>query len=137
MAGRCILIGCGNAKRNKMAAAKDLYLGPLFRARRAKASTSGLPWFILSAKHGFVHPMTPLAPYDQIIRKDSPCDALERSFEVIGGEIDEAIILAGGDYVAWIERFGRFRRIFNPLDGIQGIGTRCNRIQQLNLKALR
>lgn len=80
--------------------------------------------------------MEPLSPYDQIATNALPVDALEKSFHIIPPGIEEAVVLAGSRYVRWIERFGGFRRILDPLNGIEGIGNRCNRIKQLDLKAL-
>ena len=59
-----LLIGCGKTKLPHPAPARDLYTGPLFKARRAFAERSGLPWLVFSALHGFVEPDRVLHPYD-------------------------------------------------------------------------
>lgn len=46
------------------APAADLYMSPLWRARRRYAETSGDAWFILSAKYGLVTPDRILPPYE-------------------------------------------------------------------------
>jgi hypothetical protein len=51
-----ILLGCVKRKRDHPATAKDLYSSPLWAGRRAYAESSGVPWLILSAKHGLVDP---------------------------------------------------------------------------------
>ena len=61
---RVLLIGCVGEKGPAAVAARDLYVSTLFRLRRAYAEMLGLPWFILSAKHGLVRPGDVLAPYD-------------------------------------------------------------------------
>ena len=61
---RILLIGCGKSKLTHAAQARDLYTGPLFRARRAFAEASGCPWFIVSAKYHLLHPETLIEPYD-------------------------------------------------------------------------
>ena len=61
------LVSCGKAKLSHPAAAKDLYVGSLFRAASAYASNAYDEWWILSAKHGVVHPDTVLEPYDLAI----------------------------------------------------------------------
>ena len=43
---------------------RDAYAGQAFRMARAVLDRRGLPWFILSAKYGFLHPSTPIAYYD-------------------------------------------------------------------------
>jgi hypothetical protein len=43
-----VLVGCVKTKLSHAAAARDLYISPLFRKQRAYAEGSGSPWFILS-----------------------------------------------------------------------------------------
>jgi hypothetical protein len=59
-----VLLGCVKTKLDHHAEARDLYRSPLWRARRRYAEASGLPWLILSAKHGLVDPDSVLRPYD-------------------------------------------------------------------------
>lgn len=59
-----LLIGCGGLKLDRPAAACELYTGPLFRAARTHAEASGVPWAILSARHGLVMPADVIEPYD-------------------------------------------------------------------------
>ena len=59
-----VLVGCVKEKLDRPAAARDLYISPLFAKERAYAERSGAPWFILSAEHGLVAPDELLAPYD-------------------------------------------------------------------------
>ena len=66
-----LLVACVKEKRPVPAAARDLYLSPLFRKERAYAERSGLPWFILSAEHGLVAPDEWLAPYERYL-PDTP-----------------------------------------------------------------
>lgn len=58
------LVGCGKAKLDVAAPARDLYTGPLFRAARAHVEARYEHWGILSAKHRLVEPDRVLAPYD-------------------------------------------------------------------------
>jgi hypothetical protein len=46
------------------AAARDLYVSPLFRGRRAYVERTCSRWFILSALHGVLDPADTIAPYD-------------------------------------------------------------------------
>jgi hypothetical protein len=64
---KVVLVGCVKTKQDGKHAAKDPYVSPLVRKRRSYAEASGLPWFILSAEHGLVHPDTPLQPYDRTL----------------------------------------------------------------------
>jgi len=59
-----VLVSCSKRKRATAAPAQDLYTSPLFRKSRTYAESTGVPWFVLSAKHGLVSPETVLEPYD-------------------------------------------------------------------------
>ncbi len=61
------LVACSKRKLPHRAPARDLYQGTLFRRASAYAKQTCDAWRILSAKHGLVHPDTPLAPYDVYI----------------------------------------------------------------------
>jgi hypothetical protein len=62
-----ILLGCVKTKATRALPAKDLYVSPLFRGRRAHAEASGKPWFIVSAEYGLVAPDEIIEPYDTLI----------------------------------------------------------------------
>jgi hypothetical protein len=66
------LVGCVKTKRDHAAPARDLYISPLFRGRRAYVERTCARWFILSAKHGLVEPDTLLEPYDVTLDSASP-----------------------------------------------------------------
>ncbi len=59
-----LLTGPGKRKVDQAAPAQDLYIGSLFRCRRAYAERTGLPWFILSPKYGLIPPDDVIEPYD-------------------------------------------------------------------------
>jgi hypothetical protein len=59
-----VLVGCVKRKLDRRAPARDLYVSPLWRCRRAYAEASGRRWFVLSALHGLVEPGQELEPYD-------------------------------------------------------------------------
>ena len=58
-----ILVGGGRAQLSEPAAARDLYVSPLFARRRARAEASGVPWFVVSGRWGLLDPGDVLAPY--------------------------------------------------------------------------
>ena len=64
---RLLLVTCVKSKTTSPAAAKDLYVSPLFRKARAYAERSELPWFIVTAEHGLVQPDEWLAPYERYL----------------------------------------------------------------------
>lgn len=59
-----LLLGCVNLKASSPQMARDLYVSDLFGKRRGYAEQRGLPWFVLSAKHGLLRPDELVAPYD-------------------------------------------------------------------------
>lgn len=61
------LVACVAGKLDHPAPARDLYVSDWFRKARAYAEASGRDWFILSARHGLVHPDQELAPYDDTL----------------------------------------------------------------------
>lgn len=63
------LIGCGRKKLAPSSdgvghAARDLYTGNVFRARRAYAERRSCAWFIVSGLHGLLLPNELVQPYD-------------------------------------------------------------------------
>lgn len=65
--GRVALISCGSEKRTEAAPARDLYVGPLFRAARRWVELHGEvypAWGIISARHGLLLPDQVVEPYD-------------------------------------------------------------------------
>lgn len=61
------LVACGKGKLDHPAPARDLYTGQLFRFARAYCEREYDTWWVLSAKHGLVHPDAVIAPYDQTL----------------------------------------------------------------------
>ena len=64
MARTVILLGCVQSKLDEPAPAADLFISPLFKARRAYAQRSRRRWFALSSQYGLVRPDDEVAPYD-------------------------------------------------------------------------
>jgi hypothetical protein len=66
-----VLIGCVRTKRPEATVASELFASPLFEGRRRHAVTSGLPWYILSAKFGLLAPDDVIGPYDVYLAHQS------------------------------------------------------------------
>ena len=64
-----VLIACGQRKAATARPARELYTGPLTSARVAWAENTGLPWAILSGKHGPLDPGQLVEPYDVHLAK--------------------------------------------------------------------
>lgn len=67
-----LLVACVKEKLAVPAAARDLYVSPLFKKERGYAERLGLPWFILSAEHGLVMPDEWLSPYERYLPDTPP-----------------------------------------------------------------
>ncbi|AEM58778.1 hypothetical protein HISP_16345 [Haloarcula hispanica N601] len=75
--GRFVLIGCGNAKTDDPAEARDLYTSSYFAVKRSYAEAAvqwartadrrANTWAVLSAEHGILMPRQTVAPYDTTI----------------------------------------------------------------------
>jgi hypothetical protein len=137
---RIILIGCGKQKQATSCEAKDLYIGKLFKARRAYAERSGLPWFIVSALHHVIDPEKVIRPYDKTMPTQKHAVARwEENFNsaivslccdrvvVFGWQFLYPVIFeihAGADYVRPIRHLMRYQSqvtIEHPVSGM-GIG---------------
>lgn len=132
-----ILVGCVKSKRNSRSSAKDLYASPLWRYRRAYAEQVGVPWYILSAKHGLLTPETRIAPYD-LTPADRPAakrrawsaqvvNALTAKVSGLWGKVIE--VHAGKLYVDSgledeLRKVGAIIR--RPLAHVSGIGPQCS-----------
>ena len=66
-ASRIVLISCVKTKRMSPSPARDLYTSAWFVKAKAYVERSGMPWFIVSAEYGLVHPDTLIAPYDRTL----------------------------------------------------------------------
>ena len=70
-----LIVQCGAKKLDRRAKVRDLYLGPFwstYRARRREqdgltGEHSELSVYVLSAKHGLVHELDELEPYDMMV----------------------------------------------------------------------
>ncbi|MCU1510458.1 MAG: hypothetical protein JWO34_298 [Arthrobacter sp.] len=58
------LVGCASQKLKRPAPTRELYVYQLFKKASAYAELTCDRWYLLSAKHGLVHPDTVLEPYD-------------------------------------------------------------------------
>lgn len=126
-----LLISCCGEKLATPAPARDLYRSQLFRLARAYAEACGLPWLILSARHGAIAPDQVLEPYDQrlparrIDRVQWGTMVAEQLLQLAHGDRLQLVSLCGAAYTdtleAAIERAGG--AIAHPLRGL-GIGQR-------------
>ncbi len=78
------LVGCVKMKLDYAAPARDLYVSPLFRGRRAWVERSCSQWFVLSALHGVLDLDDVVEPYDVTLNNASTAERRAWSAKVIG-----------------------------------------------------
>ena len=128
-----ILVGCVKSKRTYASPARDLYTSRLWSSRRSYAEAHGCPWYILSAKHGLLHPDTSIEPYDLSLNElparmrrewsQRVLEALKEEFPALAGKTVE--VHAGKNYVEYgLERAlrGAGAVVRRPLAHVVGLG---------------
>jgi hypothetical protein len=138
---RLLLVGCGKQKAQEPRLARDLYTGPLFVSarryvERVQAHDDRALWLILSAKHGLVHPLRELEPYDEVLpgSKKAQSEWADRvsaallellRWERMRGVLVRAEILASHRYAAPLRPLLESNGIDvkTPLEGL-GLGAR-------------
>jgi hypothetical protein len=132
IARRIGLLGCVKEKAGTRRAAKDLYVSALFVGRRSYVERSCDQWWILSAKHGLVHPDEALDPYDVTLKDEGRAArrewtagmlaAIDERVRPVAGDVFE--IHAGAEYREFglvVGLRGRGCTVENPTEGM-GIG---------------
>ena len=103
------LVSCVGQKLSMPAPARDLYASAWFCKARSYIESTGHPWFILSAKHGVVHPDEVIAPYDltlkamRIAERRRWADRVISQLEPKLGDVVEVTLLAGMRYREFIQ----------------------------------
>jgi hypothetical protein len=69
--GRVVLVGSSGATAEEPGAAGGLFRSDGFARAREHAVHSRLPWFVLSAKHGLLHPDDVISPFEMQIDDQS------------------------------------------------------------------
>ena len=96
------LVACARQKRASGAMAADLYTSDLFAKARAYVEAVGGPWFILSARHGLLHPLQWVEPYDTTLADLSIAERrawgarVAAQLDAAIGRTDGAIVLLAG-----------------------------------------
>ena len=102
-----VLVGCGDAKLDKPAEARELYTSNYFQLKRRYAERYGDLWYVVSAEHGLLAPDTTVEPYDTSLDALSPSERREWMRNVAEGlhdvhlenDVDSWTVLAGGGYL--------------------------------------
>ena len=121
------LVSCGDQKQPVPAPARDLYISRWFCKARSYTESTRRPWFVLSAKHGLVHPDDVISPYDvtlNTMRVAGRRQWASRVLTQLGPHLDdvEAIVfLAGQRYREFLEPPLRSRGLVVsvPMEGLK------------------
>jgi hypothetical protein len=95
---------CSRRKKSVAAPAEELYTAPFFQAARELARRHPTRWFVISGKHGLLHPKTIVDPYDfdlgetsEQVREAWANDVVADLLQHISRE-DAVVILANRTY---------------------------------------
>jgi hypothetical protein len=124
---RVALVSCVKSKRDHVSPAGDLYTSPLFRGLRAYAKAHADRWYILSAKHGLLHPEDRIGPYEKTLNNAGVherrewAERVEDRLEQVLPAGCEVLILAGQRYREYLVPYleSRGHRVLIPLEGLQ------------------
>lgn len=112
------IVGCGSAKIDEPAPAKNLYSSTYFALKREYVETFCDRWLILSAEHGLIRPTRETAPYETTVTDDdfdreAFVYELALDLEFIPGALcegDELTVLAGREYADLLREAIRYQR---------------------------
>ncbi len=121
------LVSCVWTKQSHQALARDLYISVWFAKVRKLVEAQGWPWFILSAKHGLVHPDKEIAPYEKTLntmrvaeRRAWASDVMQALACHLGG-VQTVVVFAGQRYREFLvpEMRKRGVRVEVPMEGLK------------------
>ncbi len=145
-----VLVGCGKAKSDKPARARELYTSPLFRKSLELAELVGDAVYVISAAHGLLSLDDIVEPYDHTMtgksaaeREQWAVDVLKKiALDTLGSHVKlRVMILAGESYskplVAEIEKRLATGWV-EPIDLLKGlqIGERLSFLNKAIVTAL-
>lgn len=83
---RLLIVESVTKKRSAPGPAKDVYDSRLWAARRRYAEQSGLPWLVLSSRHGLLDPGETIEPYELRLG-----DLDENAYEAVARRVIEQL----------------------------------------------
>ena len=121
------LVSCVKGKQTSAAAAKDLYTSDWFRKVRAYIEPTGMPWFILSAEYGFLHPDQRTDHYEKTLNKMRSWERKQWAEKVIHQmeqelpKAEQIVVFAGEKYrehlMSYLRRTATSIEV--PLEGLK------------------
>ncbi|WP_456772122.1 DUF6884 domain-containing protein [Bradyrhizobium sp. USDA 4369] len=123
------LISCSKSKGGHRDIARDMYTSPLYRKSVQLAELWGIPFYILSAKYGLLHPSDLIEPYEQTLKTASKTERQDWA-QRVDKQLRELprkdfVVLAGDDYFAPLVEAGSGAPLnyFAPMRSLS-LGTR-------------
>lgn len=109
------LVSCVGGKRAIPSPARDLYQSAWFTKARRYVEAIGCPWFILSARHGLIHPEHVIPPYEQTLNRMGVVERRNWA-HMVRNQMDERmpdamniVVLAGQRYRQFLMAYLRRR----------------------------
>jgi hypothetical protein len=129
------LVGCGSAKTDHPAPARELYTGAMFQSGVGYAESRTKNVFIVSGKHGLLSLDHVVEPYDyKLTRKvaDTWAEGVFRALQNKFGKKNQKILLVMGDVYArpLRENLPRGWEALEPLKGMRMPGRRINWLRE-------
>jgi len=133
------LVSCVSQKRDKLCAARDLYISDWFIKARHYAESSMYPWYILSAEYGLVPPEQIIAPYERtlntmgIMDRRSWADHVSLQISEAVPDLKQVVFLAGKRYREFLTRHltDRGVKVSIPMEGLR-IGEQLSWLRKHN-----
>ena len=125
------LIQCTKSKRDEAAPARNLYDESTYYCKMKEfAEANGRQWYILSAKHGLLHPNTVVEPYDDFGLSESQAQGI--ATKLVEKDVTHVDIVAGKKYTESLipELEARGIEVKEYCKGLS-IGKRMERLSKL------
>lgn len=139
--GCVFLVSCVKEKKKCKAPAKELYISDLFKKSRKLVEATKFPWFILSAKHGLLHPDKVICPYNEALNDMKPrqrkewAEKVKKQMNANFPDTESVVFLAGKKYyehlVPYLEE--RPANVKILMEGMK-IGKRLSWLKKANVK---
>ncbi len=127
-----VILACSQKKGQKPVAARDLYLGSLFKLGRKFAEVHRFDYVIISAKYGLLRPEQVIAPYDQRIANMNDVRRMREmvlpGLKEILQRYEKVVVIGGNLYRKVLEPIKSPK--FEIITDSRGIGGILQRLKQ-------
>ena len=106
------LVSRVSSKMSRAAPAGELYTSPLFTKASSYARQIADEWYVLSAKHGLLHPDTVIEPYDKTLNGMRAAERRAWARRVVEQVRD---VLPAGDHVVFLAGVKYRENLLGPI----------------------